>query len=433
MSVRSVCLLALRAQASRCFLYCIHLLSAHVGGEQVVVDVFEGGPPTDTVVETEDGMDHRLALILWEKMAFLGFRLVQLKHFLPFLRSDRAANAVIRLTPPQPRSLTTPAPTVVDLTVDGSEDEEQQEDLSELTLSARCFEVAQRLAPHHWVLRYMRGKCAGKMGEKPQVVLEHFQQAADLCIDQWSRRTQTKLPQGERIALVPGAEEDDVDREDEKRGEEKQRKRADDGSGTEDEDEDDSAEGGDERMNVLPFYRLHSCRMKLAERIKHRIDATVNPLPHSPFASSQAWALPLGNLSGAELLDLLSSLEAHSYQPPQPSSHGSASSAVVRGAGPPSASLHGLSSGESEIVRRCDAVIANVALAMRECISRDSRFYPALNQLAVIWTRPGSSATEQKLVSALPHSGSPLRGRGGRSLTKRSLLTRVSSCVYSGG
>ena len=398
-----MCFLALRTQASRCFLYCIHLLRGHVGGEQVVVDVFEGGPPTEAVVETRDGMDHRLALILWEKMAFLGFRLVQMKHFLPFLRSDRTAKAVIRLTPPQPRSTTTPAPTVVDLTVDGSEDEEPQDDLSELTLSARCFEVAQRLAPHHWVLRYMRGKCAGKMGEKPQVVLEHFQQAADLCIDQWSRRTQTNLPH-ERLVTAAGVEEEDVDREDEKKSEEKQRQRADEGSGTEDEDEDDGGEGGNERMNVLPFYRLHSCRMKLADRIKHRIDATVNPLPHSSFAAPAGWALPLGNLSGAELLDLLSSLESHSYHPPHPSSHASASSAAVRGVGQPSSSLHGLSSGESEIVRRCDAVIANVASAMRECISRDSRFYPALNQLAVIWTRPGSSASEQKLVSAHPHS-----------------------------
>ena len=383
---------------TRCFLYCLHLLNAEFGGSDATLRrIFEA---TDDQLSTTagnengvtrpDSMDRRLVLIVWEKLAFLAYRLAQMMQYLPFLRGEEAAVSAIRVIPPDFTRRRTPSPTAVAAAVHGQE-EGLATAVDELRVSYACFRVAARLAPRHWVVEYMMGKSASKMDRMPHNYIRHFQTAADLCYEQWKQQKETAMQSAERVEMKEEKDEMDTeadtvtaDEMDEAAGASVQ-----DGDNTEDEDAEDEEEQC--RMNVYPLYRLHSWRLKLAEHVKRLV--TQSGESEADVISVQVGRSTLPTWNEAEREEVLAVLEASSFSPPwipasSPSPTASSTLETLsadRASSPTEMTSASLSSTDAAIVTRCDSVVSNVALAMHECIRRDSRCYSALTKLAHIW------------------------------------------------
>ena len=383
---------------TRCFLYCLHLLGIEFGSTATLQRIFEAGDDSqldnafddgnDSEAVRPDSMDRRLVLIVWEKLAFLAYRLAQMMQYLPFLRAEEAAASAIRVIPPHFTRRRTPSPVPATAAVqDSAEGDVVAAD--ELRVSYACFRVAARLAPRHWVVEYMMGKCSSKTSRLPHAYIRHFQTAAELCYEQWKQ--QRESAQSVETAEV-GKEKEDVEMAadtvtaeevDEADGAVIQ-----DGDNTEDEDDEEEDE---HRMNVYPLYRLHSWRLKLAEHVKQLI--TDSAESEADVISVEVSGGKLPSWTAAEREEVLTVLEASSFNPPPVPSRSSSPSVSTAPPdisdnlppSPPRISASGLSSTDAALVTRCDAIVSNVAMAMHECIRRDSRCYSALTKLAHIW------------------------------------------------
>ena len=394
-------------RCTRCFLYCLHLLNIEFGGSDATLQqIFEAADnqlanaeSSGIEVARPDSMDKRLVLIVWEKLAFLAYRLAQMMQYLPFLRGEEAAVSAIRVIPPHFTRRRTVSPVTV-AAIGPAREDSAVVAVDELHVSYSCFRVAAQLAPRHWVVEYMMGKCASKMDRLPHGYIQHFQTAAELCYQQWKQQRDTATVSTESVegkAEVVEMEADTVTTEevDEAGGPALQ-----DGDNTEDEeDEDDEC-----RMNVYPLYRLHSWRLKLAEHVRRLVTHTDTCEADVVSVEGSRSKLPVWD--EAEREEVLMVLEASSFIPTDtpsrsPSPNTSSASDEPLAELPSSALGSSLFSVEATLVTRCEAVLSNVALAMHECIRRDSRCYSALTKLAHIWLDRQSTTKLRWLTNRL--------------------------------
>ena len=402
-------------RCTRCFLHCLHLLNVEFGGSDVTLQrIFEADD--NQLADTEsanvavrpDSMDRRLVLIVWEKLAFLAYRLAQMMQYLPFLRGEEAAVSAIRVIPPDFTRRRTPSPKQ-------SKEEGELLPVDELRVSYDCFKVAAQIAPRHWVVEYMMGKCASKMQRMPHNYIRHFQTAAELCYQQWRQQ---------KVAATPPAEEDGNMQEERDKVEAKadavmsddmddvDDSVAEDGNDTEDEEEEEEC-----RMNVYPLYRLHSWRLKLAAHVKRLV--TQAGESGADVISLEVSSNKLPQWNEAEREEVLTVLEASSFIPATTSTSRSTSptESPKANTSPPDSPISSstsfastLSPAEATIITRCDAVLTNVALAMHECIRRDNRCYSALTKTNSLVAR--HRIRQEAAVAHLPPAAiRPLRAQ----------------------
>ena len=376
-------------RCTRCFLYCLHLLRVEFGSDATLRRIFEADD--DRLADAEasrsageearpDSMDKRLVLIVWEKLAFLAYRLAQMMQYLPFLRGEEAAVSAIRVIPPQFTRRRTPSPvsaagTAVDMVA-----------VDELRVSYSCFRVAARLAPRHWVVEYMMGKLTSKLDRMPHNYIRHFQTAADLCFEQWKQQKERQQSTAEPTETREEKEEVEMEADTVAADEMEE---AGEVSVQDGDTEDEDAEEEECRMNVYPLYRLHSWRLKLAEHLQRL--ATQSSESEAGVTSVEVSRGKLPVWTEVEREEALIVLEASSFIPPTlPSSLTPTAPAaddvpcVDLLSSTPNATSVSLSATTAAIVTRCEAVVSNVVLAMQECVRRDSRCYSALIKLAHI-------------------------------------------------